>query len=148
MVRAPNSRYPRWVANDALVQSIKKIVGRAKDGDVDGSYRGYRDLFSSAEFAAYRVEDQRQALKLMILKQGVTATADCIDAHRAALDRLTALVSSHNEPADFELLGICHVVVGDEESASNVFKAALAIERERDPSSPLCGALMKRVSML
>jgi hypothetical protein len=57
-------------------------------------------------------------------------------------------VANHNEPADYELLGVCHVVLGNEESASNIFKAALAIERERDAASPLCGSLMKRVSML
>ena len=138
------------MANDALVQSIKEIVARAKEGDLDGSYRGYRELFASADFETYRVEDQRQTLKLMILKKGapVTPTGAFVEAHRAALERLTALVSTANEPADYELLGICHVVVGNEESASNIFKAALAIERERDPSSPLCGALMKRVSML
>jgi hypothetical protein len=138
------------VANEALVQSIKEIVARAKDGNVDGSYDGYRELFSSAEFATYRVEDQRQALKLMILKKGApqTPTPAMVEAHRSALGRLTELVSTHEEPADYELLGICHVVLGNEESASSIFKAALAIERERDPSSTLCGALMKRVSML
>jgi hypothetical protein len=137
------------VANEALVQSIKQIVGWAKDGDVEGSFSGYRDLFSSAEFATYRVEDQRQALKLMILKPSPAApTAAFIDAHRAAIARLSEMVATGNEPADYELLGVCHVVLGNEESASNIFKAALAIERERDPSSRLCGALMKRVSML
>jgi hypothetical protein len=39
-------------------------------------------------------------------------------------------------------------VVGDEATASAIFKAGLAIERERSPQSDLCGALMKRVSML
>jgi hypothetical protein len=138
------------VANEALVQSIKEIVARAKDGDVESSYRGYSELFSSAAFATYRVEDQRQALKLMILKKGApqVPTAGMIEAHGSALERLTELVSTHNEPADYELLGVCHVVVGNEESASGIFKAALVIERERDPSSTLCGTLMKRVSML
>ena len=108
-----------------------------------------RELFSDA-FKTYRVEDQRQALKLMILKKGApeSPTAAMIEAHTAAIERLTELVSTHNEPADYELLGVCHVVLGNEESASGIFKAALAIERERDPSSTLCGTLMKRVSML
>jgi hypothetical protein len=138
------------VANEALVQSVKEIVARAKDGDVEGSYNGYRDLFASPAFATYRVEDQRQALKLMILKKGAPEppTPAMIAAHTAALGLLTELVSTHGEPADYELLGVCHVVLGNEASASGIFKAALAIERERDASSPLCGALMKRVSML
>jgi hypothetical protein len=148
--RIEKDGYAAIVANEALVRSIKEIVGRAKDGNVDGSYAGYGELFSSPEFATYRVEDQRQALKLMILKKGMpeTPSAAVVEAHRSALERLTELVSTHDEPADYELLGVCHVVLGNEESASSIFKAALAIERERDPSSPLCGALMKRVSML
>jgi hypothetical protein len=138
------------VANEALVNTIKEIVARAKDGDLDGSYNGYRDLFTSAAFGTYRVEDQRQALRLMIIKKGTppAATPALIEAYRAALGLLTELVSTHGEPADYELLGVCHVALGNEESASAIFKAALAIERERDASSPLCGQLMKRVSML
>jgi hypothetical protein len=142
--------YAPTVANEALVQSIKEIVGRAKDGDLDGSYQGYRDLFASAAFGTYRMEDQRQALRLMIVKKGApaTPTAAMVEAHTAALGLLTELVSTQGEPSDYELLGVCHVVLGNEESASSIFKAALAIERERNPSSNLCGALMKRVSML
>ena len=70
------------------------------------------------------------------------------EAHRAALGLLSALVSGHAEPADHELLGICHLVLGDEPSAAAVFRAGLALERERDPQSKLCGTLMKRVSMV
>jgi len=33
-------------------------------------------------------------------------------------------------------------------AAARLFRAALAIERERSPGSDLCGSLMKRVSML
>src|SRR5262245_3350775 len=138
------------MANEALVRAVKEIVALSKAGDADGAFRGYRDLFSSPEFVAYRVEDQRQALKLMVLAKGTPpkATDACIEAHRAALTPLTELVSVNGEPADHELLGICHVVLGNEAAASEIFKAGLAIERERDASSVLCGALMKRVSML
>jgi hypothetical protein len=138
------------MANEALVRAVKEIMALSKTGDADGAFRGYRDLFSSDEFATYRPEDQRQALKLMVLAKGGPheATVACIEAHRAALTPLTELVSSHGEPADHELLGVCHVVLGNEAAASDIFKAGLAIERERDASSALCGALMKRVSML
>jgi len=149
----PPVNQPRYAvcvaANEALVQSVKEIVARAKDGDLEGSYNGYRDLFASAAFGTYRVEDQRQALRLMIVKKGhPVVTPAMVEAHRAALGLLTELVSTHGEPSDYELLGICHVVLGNEESASAIFKAALAIERERDASSNLCGQLMKRVSEL
>ena len=138
------------MANEELVRSIKAIVTRAKDGDPDGAYQGYRDLFASEPFAGFRPEDQRQALRLMVMMKGAPKppTPPMVEAHRAALVPLRALVDQHAEPADHELLGICHVVCGDEASASTVFRAGLAIERERSPQSPLCGMLMKRVSML
>lgn len=138
------------MANEALINTIKDIVALAKSGDFDGAYAGYHALFNSAEFLTYRPEDQRQALKLMVLAKGIPEkpTPVMIEAHRAALAPLTELVSAYGEPADHELLGVCHVVLGNEESASNIFKAGLAIERERDAASDLCGQLMKRVSML
>ena len=138
------------MANEELVRSVKEIIGRAKGGDTDSAYRGYRDLFASPAFAGYRVEDQRQALQLMVLMKGAPkpATPAMVDAHRAAQGILVALVASHAEPSDHELLGICHVILGDEASASTVFRAGLALERERDPQSKLCGSLMKRVSMV
>jgi len=138
------------MANEALVQAVKEIVALSKSGDREGSYFGYRDLFASAEFETYRPEDKRQALRLMLMTKGApnVLTPAMTEAHRAALGPLTELVSTLGEPADHELLGMCHVALGNEESASNIFKAGLALERERNPSSDLCGALMRRVSML
>jgi hypothetical protein len=138
------------LANDTLVQAIKALMVRAKDGDLEGVYRGYRELFTAPAFFDYRVEDQRQALRLMIVTKGAPTkpTPAMVEAHRAAISPLKRIVEVHREPKDHELLGICHVVVGDEATASAIFKAGLAIERERSPQSDLCGALMKRVSML
>ena len=138
------------MANETLVQTIKAVVALGKDGDIDGVYRGYRDLFAAPAFLGYRVEDQRQALRLMIMMKGAPAipTPAMVEAHRAALVPLKQIVEVHLEPKDHELLGICHVTLGDEAAASAIFKAGLAIERERSPQSDLCGALMKRVSML
>ena len=138
------------MANEELVRSIKDIVTRAKAGDPDGAYRGYQTLFASEAFGTFRVEDQRQALRLMVMMKGAPkpATPPMVEAHRAAIQPLTGMVAAHTEPADHELLGICHVVCGDEASANTIFRAGLAIERERSPQSPLCGTLMKRVSML
>ena len=75
-------------------------------------------------------------------------TPPMVDAHRAALGPLKDLVAEHREPADYEMLGMCHVAIGNEQGAGVVFRAALAIEREHNAQSDLCGALMKRVSML
>jgi hypothetical protein len=138
------------VANEKLVEAIKALVVRAKDGDMEGVYLGYRDLFAAPAFVGYRVEDQRQALRLMIMVKGAPSkpTPPMIEAHRAAISPLKRIVELHLEPKDHELLGMCHVVVGEEATASAVFKAGLALERARNPQSDLCGALMKRVSML
>ena len=138
------------MANDALSDAVKRIIAGAKEGGVDVGYQGYRELFASPAFAGYRAEDQRQALRLMVLMKGAPRppTPAMKEAHLAAVDLLTALVSAHAEPADHELLGICHVVLGDESKAAAVFRAGLTLERARDPQSKLCGTLMKRVSMV
>ena len=137
------------MANEALVKSVKDIAAASKAGDTEGAYRGYRDLFGSDAFASYRVEDQRQALRLMILAKGLPAkpTAAMSEAYLGAVTCLTRMVPL-GDAADYEMLGMCQVMLGDEASASETFKAGLAIERQRDPQSKLCGALMKRVSMV
>jgi hypothetical protein len=136
--------------NEALVSAIKVIVGHARAGKLDEAYAGYTRLFASPEFGTYEANDQRQALRLMVHAKAVPdpPTPAMVEAHRAALGPLTELVSRYNEPADYEMLGMCHVAVGNEEGAGTVFRAALAIERERNVQSDLCGALMKRISML
>jgi len=138
------------VANEALSESVKRIIGKAKEGGADAGYEGYRELFASAAFAGYRAEDQRQALRLMVLMKGAPQppSAAMKEAHGVAEGLLSGLVAARAEPADHELLGICYVVLGDESKASAVFRAGLDLERARDPQSKLCGTLMKRVSMV
>lgn len=142
--------YRLVMPNETLVQAVKTIVALARGGDLDAAYRGYRDLFQKPEFLKQRPEDQRQVLRLMILAKGVpsTPTEAMIDAHRAAVPALTELVSIHGDPGDHELLGLCHVVLGNVESADKIFRAGLKVERERNPQSDLCGTLMKRISLL
>ena len=138
------------MSNESLVQTIKEIVGLAREGKIDEAYGKYAQLFSSRDFAQHKPEDQRQALRLMVFAKGVpeTPAPSMVEAHRAAIAPLSQLVKAHGEPADHELLGLCHVACGDEENASQAFRAGLAIERARNPQSDLCGALMKRVSLL
>lgn len=138
------------VANEALSEAVKGIITKAKTGGLDAGYEGYRDLFASPAFASYRAEDQRVALRLMVLMKGApqVPTPAMKEAHAVAATLLTGLVSAHAEPSDHELLGLCHVVLGDEASAAAVFRAGLDLERTRDPQSKLCGTLMKRVSMV
>ncbi len=136
------------MANEALKTAVKQIVGHAKEGRVDEAYAGYRALFSGPEFATYRPEDQRQALRLMVHAKRPSGRPSevIVDAHRAAIPLLTEMAAAHGEPADFEMLGMCQVMVGDEKSASASFRAGLNIERARNPQSDLCGALMKWVA--
>jgi hypothetical protein len=137
------------MANEALVSAVKRAVSLAKT-DLDQAYLTYRDLFSDPAFQSYRPEDQRQALKLMVLAKNAprTPTAAMVEAHRAAVPPLTEMVSVLQEPVDHEMLGVCHVILGNEESASRIFRAGLDIERARNPSSDLCGELMKRISLI
>jgi hypothetical protein len=138
------------MANEELVAAVKQIAALARVGNLDQAYFGYRDIFSSPVFMTYRAEDQRQVLRLMILAKNAprTPTASMIEAHQAAVPALTELVSVHQEPADHEMLGICHLILGHEQSASTIFRAGLNLERERSPGSDLCGELMKRISMI
>jgi hypothetical protein len=138
------------MTKDQLVATIKQIAILARSGDLDGAHKGYKKLFEDASFTQQRPEDQRQALKLMVLAKriGHKDTPAIVDAHRAAVGPLTELVSLHNEPADYEMLGVCHVLLGNNDSAARIFKEAIQIERGRNAGSDLCGSLMSRLSAL
>ena len=136
------------MANEELVTAVKSIMLLAKSGKSDEAYAGYEALFASDAFAGYPVADQRQALKLMVLAKGIPTfpTKAIAEAHRAAMKPLRTLVAAHDDPADYELLGLCESRTGDDKAAMTSFQRGLDIERARDPQSPLCGTLMKRVA--
>ena len=138
------------MANQDLVNTVKSIVALARSGNLSEAYNKYRELFASPVFATYRPEDQRQTLRFMILAKNVpsTPTPEMVEAHRAAVAPLKELVATSHEPADYEMLGICYVLTGQEEEANRVFREGLALERQRDPQSDLCGSFMKRISLL
>jgi hypothetical protein len=138
------------MSRDAFLTTVKSIARSAREGDLETAYAGYRELFTSENFAAQAPADRRQALRLMV--RGTDAirhpTETQLDAHRAALGPLTELVSTSDEAGDYEMLGICHLFIGNEQAASTILRAGLALERERNPQSDLCGVLMKRVSLI
>src|SRR4051794_12903618 len=105
---------------DELIQTVKVIATSWRGGKLDDAYAAYRDLFSTPDFGAHRPEDQRSALRLMILAKGAPrpekATPMMVEAHRAAVELLTELVAKHSEPADHEMLGVCHLVLGNEDT--------------------------------
>jgi hypothetical protein len=134
--------------NEALVAAVKNIIALAKAQKMDEAYAAYTELFSGALFPTLPEAEQRQALKLMIHAKGLPTfpTPPIVTAHRAAMVPLKALVAAHNEPQDYELLGLCQVRVDDEAGARSSFQKGLDLERARDPQSPLCGQLMKWVA--
>ncbi len=137
------------MSKEDMVAAVKEIVSLSRKGDVEASYDGYRALFSRTDFLENRPEDQRQALKLLVLpKRNGTPSAKLVDALRAAITPLTELVSKHSEPEDYEMLGICHLAMGHEDAAATMFREALTLERERNAGSDLCGRLMTRVAAL
>ncbi len=136
------------MAADQLVQAVKQIVSLARAGQAEQAYDAYRALFSDPAFRTHPAEDQRRTLKLMVhtKRRENFAPAYVVEAHRAAIAPLTELAAAFGEPGDFEMLGICQVLNGDEKGAAVSFRAGLNIERARNPQSDLCGALMKWVA--
>ena len=137
------------MSKEALVGAVKEIVTLARSGDAEGSFDGYKALFERPDFSENRPEDQRQALKLLVLAKRTGGKSEkLIEAHRSAIAPLTDLVSKHSEPEDYEMLGICHLTIGNEKAAANMFQEGLTLERARNAGSDLCGRLMTRVSSL
>lgn len=132
-----------------MVAEVKRIVTMARANDADGANSGYQALFSNPGFVTLQPQDQRQALKLLVLaKRHGKQPESLIPAIRATLGPLTDLVSRYNDPEDYEMLGVSHVILGNEASASAIFKEGLQLERERSPQSDLCGRLMTRLSAI
>jgi hypothetical protein len=137
------------MSKEALVAAVKQINALQATGDNDKATEAYRELFSAPWFTGNKPEHQRQALRMLILaKRHGAPSADFIEAHRAAIPSLTELVSTVGDPEDFEMLGICHLLIGNEQAASNMFRQGLTLERARNPASDLCGRLMTRVSSI
>lgn len=140
------------MTKDELVAAIKTILPLTRAQKWDEAFGKYRELVSRPDFIELKPEDQRKVLEMMVLqpaKQIPNKPSEIIiDAHRAALPALTELVSNYGEPADHELLGLVHQRLGNEEAASNIYKAGLAIERQRNAASDLCGRLMNRMAAL
>lgn len=137
------------MSKDALKDALKQIMAQARGGDQEGSFDAYAALFAEPMFAANKPDDQRQVLKLFILaKRHGQPSEKLVAAHRAAIPALTELVSTQNDPEDYEMLGVCHQLVGNEEAAGRMFREGLTLERERNPQSDLCGRLMTRISQI
>ena len=136
------------MATEALVAEVKRLVGLAKAGNADDAYKGYAALYRSAQFKTYPMEEQRSALKLVanIKVPPSRPTPAQLDAFKAAIEPLTEILGALGDAQDFQWLGICCLVTGDEKRAGELFRTGLKLERERNPQSDLCGSLMKWVA--
>ena len=134
--------------NEAFVEAVKKIMIVLKSGRTDEGYAQYAELLSSDGFAEYRPDDQRQALKLLLLAKAPDRSEAVMCAYRIALKRIQSLVDAHAEPADYEMLGVAHVQLEDRSAASAAFDIALKLERARNPTSDLCASLGRRIGAL
>lgn len=137
---------------EELVAAMKRIMALTRTQQWDEAYAAYHELVANPGFSQLRPEDQRKVLEMMVLQNTKQLpnklSAIILDAHRAALPTLTELVSLYGEPSDHELLGLAHQRLGNELAASNIYKAALVIERQRNAASDLCGRLMNRMAAL
>ena len=141
---------PETPRNEALVASLKKIMTLSKNGRGVDAYHEYATLFASEAFGDYKPEDQRQALKLMVLAKNHPPDKDAVsEAFKAALPRIERLMEVEGkEPADLELFGVTQLALGETTAAASAFQAALDIERSKNPQSDLIATLMRRVSQL
>jgi hypothetical protein len=132
---------------EQLLSALSAIVALAKGGRVEDAYRDYAALCGSPLFADQSPEEQRQALKLLVVLAVPAIRSDAMrDAHRAALDRARALVESMGDPADYELVGLCQMALNEAKAGGDTFRKALDLERARNPQSELCARLKRHVS--
>lgn len=134
---------------DAIKSAVKSAVALAREGRWEDFYARYTQLFQSEAFAQNRSEDQRQALKLMILTKGLPppTTEQGVQAYQAAWYALSRLIEQHHDPRDYELLGLVHLRLEDEDGARKVFQAGLELARTASDSD-LCGAFLRHLSTL
>lgn len=136
--------------SETLVAALKKIMTLSKNGRAVDAYHEYASLFASDTFGEYRPEDQRQALKLMVLAKTHPPDEDAVsEAFKAALPRIERLMEIQGkEPADLELFGVTQLALGETAAAASAFQSALDLERAKNPQSDLIATLMRRVSQL
>lgn len=137
------------MSKEVFVAEVKRIVGLMRGGEADAANSAFGALFASPLFGDQRPEDRRQAFKLLVLaKRSGPPTATVLEAHRAANAPLEVLVAATHDPEDYEMLGICRILLGEPDAAALSIREGLRLERERNPQSDLCGRLMTRLASL
>jgi hypothetical protein len=135
--------------NERFVEAVKKIVLVLKSGRTDEGYQQYADLLRDESFTAYRPDDQRQAIKMLLLaKPPAVRTEPVNEAYRVAIERIQELVDAHADPMDYEMLGVAKLQLDERKAAATAFAVALKLERARNPASDLAQNLERRLSQV
>jgi len=132
---------------DALKSAVKQAIGLARESRWEEFYSVYGQLFADPAFATNRPEDQRQALKLMIMTKGLPAPTSQagVHAYQSAWYALSRLVSELRQASDYELLGITHLRLGDEPGAQKVFQAGLEVAQAANDGDT-CGIFLRHLA--
>ena len=85
--------------NAELAKTLRLIFNTARSGRTEYAYGKLADLFSSAAFAGYEPDEQREALRLMVHARNPPREEFVLAAHRAALGHLKRLAETLAEPA-------------------------------------------------
>ena len=145
----PSASPPSEGRDERFVEAVKKIVLVLKSGRTDDGYQQYADLLRAGSFTQYRPDDQRQAIKMLLLaKPPAVRTEPVSAAFHAAIDRIQALIDAHADPADYEMLGVARLHLEEKEAAHTAFEVALKLERARNPASDLVSNLERRLSQV
>lgn len=137
------------MSKEVFVAEVKRIVGLMRGGEADAANEAFAVLFASSVLDSQRPEDRRQAFKLLVLaKRSGPPSASMLSAIGAARSPLERLVGETHAAEDYEMLGVCNVLLGDPTTATSLIREGLRLERESNPQSDLCGRLMTRLSAL
>jgi hypothetical protein len=135
--------------NDEPAGVLGKIVELANAGSIVDACQECAALFKSPLFVDCSLEDQRQALTLLrVLSKTATPSETLQEALRVARDRAAGLAERTRDPADYELLGLCHVSLDEPTAALESFRRGLELEQSRSTESELCARLAKHIGGL
>ena len=149
VARAATSSRAGRAEKEQLLSALGAIFALAKGGRVEDAYREYSALCNSPAFADQSPDEQRQALKLLVVLAVPALPSDAMrEAHRAALNRASALVERIGDPGDYELMGLCQMALNESKAGGETFRKALELEVARNPQSELCARLKRHVSGL
>jgi hypothetical protein len=131
--------------NVELAKTLRLIFNTARSGRTEQAYVKLAELFSSAMFAEYEPDEQREALRLMVHARNPPKHEFVLAANRAALGHLMKLAETLAEPSDYEMLGLANLRLDDTGAANAAFEKALELERARNAESELTKSLTKRL---